>query len=1511
MSYQGAGRTDKAGNKYEINYVISQLLRVIGEEIYSVTIESIGEDEKGVDLWIVNNDGTREGQQCKGRNTSKDKWTIGDIKKYNIFNNWKFHLDRNGNNYVSIVSPISFVLLEDLTNLAHTSSKNPKDFYENQVLKANKKMRDFYSSYCQEMKLDVENEADLIKSLDYLNRTSYHQFPDQNLKNIVLKDIKYLFSDNKEKVYNALLNYIINENVWGKAIDFITIKRYLDEKKIKLSNLAYDETILPRIQVLNEEFNSFFRPINDEMILRDEYKKCEEIIDKGESAIISGKAGYGKSGIVQLIAENCKDNEIPYIAIKLDKRIPENNTEEWGKKLGLPSSISYCLDNISKEKKAVIILDQLDALRWSQANSIDSVFVCKQLIEEIERINLKRENKISIILVCRSYDLKYDNNIKSILNDKQNKWNEIEVEKFSGEVVKNIVGEQYKKNSKKLNELLQIPSNLYIWCHLDKSKAYDSCFTTNKLIETWWNQLLDKSSDVNIDSVLIKNCKNEIVKKMFNMSRINIMRKFLDVDENALKYLSSNGFLFIENQNVSFTHQRIYDYFIEIKMINMYQEGKSIEKIIGDIERQTPPKRYQIQMFLEDLHEINAKDFIRIGKELLLSDNVRFYIKYVFFEVIGQIEKVDSELEDFILEFLNNEVYGKHIINNVIQYNVQYVKILLNNGILDKWMEDNSKIELCVSILRSIQNKFDREIAKFIEDHLFKNEEIDKRIYRCFGLNVSTEIDEMFELRMKIYEKYPELSEDYIDFKSLFKTNEMRAIKLIKFWIEYNISNKNKRLYRYEEELVNEESDIIIKNDEEIINVLLPCIPIEIDEHFGKWSGRCKYSIGIERTAVNIIKKANSNLIKKYPDKFWNIYEKYMGKGYSLFNEFILNGFEKLPEQYSDKIIEYFCDNFEENIFEQTSGNNDKLLATKKVLMKHSQTCSIENYRKLENIIYYYTQKNSLELYKDIRKYKLNYTCRKMSWDWWGNLQVELLPYLCNDRMSKKTKELLMVLNRKFNNGSKYFHYSNGHSGTVLSPVSGKKLSDKQWLKILSSLKIKNKECSNWKEVDEGFIESNLSQFSSSFSNVVSNEPNRMIDLVLNNKKIIIDDYIDSIYSGLHMSEKLNEVPNEKIEQLLKEFPFDNESYRANAFCWIVEKKKDTNWSEYTLNIIKNIAMNNIDSDLGKFNVINEKDTEIKSIEMLRNNYLNCTKGAAARTISHLLYNKNELLDQFKEIIIKMANDENPAVKFASLSCLYTTYYIDKDWATPIIINLFEQDQRFLSFWGSRKLMFNMYKDNKNKVLEIIKNLYYSEDKELKEIGALAVAEMYIVNNEFVDIVNDVKNMDKIQQEQIVRIMKIYFNTLEYNEKCKALIIKLNDNNCDLETFISKIFYEKEIKLKRDKEFLIKIIKSNSGRRSLYALVNYLEENALSVLDFSDIILEVSKSFVNCEENQENIYFYGDEISKLVVGLYDETEGKEEKEMKNIANECLDIWDKMFERQIGTIRLLSKEISDK
>ena len=86
----------------------------------------------------------------------------------------------------------------------------------------------------------------------------------------------------------------------------------------------------------------------------------------------------------------CERENIPYIAIKLDRRIPHGNSEIWGQELGFPSSIVYALDVISKEKSAVLVLDQLDALRWTQANSSEALSVCMEIIRQVRYLNSTR-----------------------------------------------------------------------------------------------------------------------------------------------------------------------------------------------------------------------------------------------------------------------------------------------------------------------------------------------------------------------------------------------------------------------------------------------------------------------------------------------------------------------------------------------------------------------------------------------------------------------------------------------------------------------------------------------------------------------------------------------------------------------------------------------------------------------------------------------------------------------------------------------------------------------------------------------------------------------------------------------------------------------------------------------------------------------------------------------------------------------------------------------------------------
>ena len=1193
--------------------------------------------------------------------------------------------------------------------------------------------------------------------------------------------------------------------------------------------------------------------------------------------------------------------------MKLDKRIPEKTSREWGKLLGLSASLSFCLDAISKDKKAVIILDQLDALRWTQSNSREALFVCREIIDEIENLNLKRENKISIIFICRTYDLNYDNNIKMLFESTETKWNKIQVDKFSEEDVKKILGKQYEKNSNKLNELLQIPSNLYIWTKLDKSKNYDNCYTTNKLIGEWWAQLNQKADMINFD---LKQCISEIVGKMNTINKMRIMKKSIRASESVLTFLTSNGLLILENDIISFTHQRILDYFLEIEMIEKYYEGNNIEEIIGSVKQQTPRKRYQTQMFLEDLSDISTQEFLRIGKEILDSDNIRFYIKYVFFEVLGQLETND-EIANFILEFYNDNKFGKHIITNAVYLNINNIKVLIRNGIIDNWLISDEKQDLAISLLQSILEVHDDEIVNFFEKNLFKSEELDRKIFNCFSFKVSEEIDSKFNLRMKIYEKYPKWSEEYIDLKSLFKSNEMRAIEILEFWLTNRIDNKHNVAYNHIEKIIEEDSNCIITKDIQILERLLKFIPKEKDVYYGDWSARYKYNFGVERTCVNIIKKANKNLIKNNPELFWKTYEEYMGKEYSVFNEIILEGFMNFTEEYSDKIINYLSSDLHSNILDITSGNNDELLLTKKILEKHTQTCSDRVLKELERKIYYFYEKRSVELYKRTRERKLNVLCLKMPWDWWGNMQVELIPHLDQKRISKKTKELLDVLKRRFKNGSNIYKQYSGNGGSVFSPISGKNLSDKQWIKLLSNEKIRTNEKNKWKEVPGGIIESSLREFANSFAKSVSKEPLRMIKLFLENGKKFLKEYIEALYDGIHNSEKLDEISNEMLEKLFVKFPCDYESQIAKYVCWIIRKKEDTNWSNNVSEMLKDIALKHKDPELGKTNVTSNEEKEMKSAEMLQSTSLNCTRGVAARTISHLIWGNSIEFQKYKETILCLSRDENPAVRLASLYPLYSSYNLDSTWTKEIVLRLFKEDERFLTFEEARRLLFLMFETYKKDILEIIERAYFFDDKDVKRVGAWSVAEVYITKGEFGDLIRNFQNMDEVQEECIIQMLEEYFDMVEYNEKCKNIMIEFSRNNKDVENFVNAILIYKKINIKRDKEFLIEMVRNNFGRRTVHNLLRNIEENALSIIDFSEVILEILNSYIYGEEDKELSYFYGKELSKLVVALYDETEGKKDSKMISISEECLNIWDKMFEKQIGIIKQLSRDISDR
>lgn len=1259
------------------------------------------------------------------------------------------------------------------------------------------------------------------------------------------------------------------------------------------------------------------------LIERKETYDCIEKIKKDNSIIIHGKAGYGKSGCTMGIINYCEEKEIEYIAIKLDKRIPNGNLSDWSKKLGFPLTIPEVINQISSDKKAVIILDQLDAIRWTESNSYEAISICTELINKVKKLNIDREQKISIIFVCRTYDLENDNNIKFLFNqnnENELKWEKIEVEKLSKEDTKDLVGEKYLNFIPKLKDLLRIPSNLYIWEHLDfkKDEIQHNITTTKDLIKKWFEQLQDKAMESRfIKTEKIEEVKNILISDLEKSGKLYSQeRKFNSVKE-GLKYLNSAGMLNIQEDKVSFFHQSIFDYFISELMIEKFEEGLDTVEIIGDKDKQTPNRRYQIQMFLQTLLEENSEEFLEFGEKLLDNDGVRYYIKNLFYEILGQVSK--EEIDEVISEYIIENCEREDIFNEIIYGRKQYISILRDNQVLDKWFNNNlSEKEKVFKLLQSqiyFYNNFDIKDFEFIQKCSFKNLEDDKKIIETIQKDkMYNEIDEIFDLRIEFYKKYPEWIDRYIDIKEIPKKEERMIIFLelylskkreigIQILDEHQIQN----IFEYFTQ--NE-----IKNEEFIFEKLLEKVPEykyeDIKYKNCDWNGsNNKYTI--ERLCLELLKRASIKLVLNNDfDKFYSYYEKYIGKDFVLFNEIILHCFEVADVEYSDKIIKYICENFEENkIFDITSDSNDKLKVLKNIIKKHSKSCNEELYLKLENKIYYYCDpdyKICLEYYKENRsKAKINCNIKIN-----GRLQKELFPYLPLNRKCKKIKDVEQVLERKFLNDkvtmiNKRNHF---HGGTVVSPIKGKEIGEKQWLKIITNKKLYDKK--SQKKVEEGFIESSLEMYTVEFSKAVSRNPQKMIDLVLKNKKDVLKEFIEPLFDGVSGSEYLNKLSQKKLEKLFLEFPCDYKSRRAIYFCDIIRERSDFKWSNKILEHLKDIVVNHNNFKSREFS---EKEN-INNIapDRILSNSINSLSGSWTGAVSQILKNTPELFYEFKDFIEKIIQNENIIINFSVFVILSITCNIEKEWTLEKLINLYEKDIRLINHFYYSLMLKLYFSEYKERFLKIIEKCYSSQYKELIEIGAKCILKLYLDYGDFKDKIEKIYLIDGEKLNYILEeLINKFDSSIKYNNKIKEIILKLKEKELNYYS-LEKLFNHRKIDLSRDKEFLLELMKFKNIDKIIHSFLEYLEEKVVSILDYADIIINLCENILSKDKKllQSELMIMSD-ISKLTVKLYDETSNSKLNKNKEIAMKCLDFWDIMYEKGLVYAREAIKELMNR
>lgn len=1507
MGYEKGGRADKSGNIYEHNWTIYKLLDVVEEKCLSVRIETLGDDEHGIDLWIEEKEGIYEAQQCKGRNGCKEYWDYGSFNGRSIWNHFKNILEQRKNDNVSLVSPLSFVNFEDICNRARTNNGSARDFYNYQILPSKKDLVDLFNKICIKMDIDLSTEFGINTARNYFSRMYYRQVPDSELKNIIFSKIDKLFIGDPDIVYGVLLGFVQDINRFGNKIDILQINALLRNKGIIYRNLAHDDRIMPSIMKINEEYERVFKTFSCGFITRKATQRCIDLIEAGKSFIIHGDAGMGKSGCTENIIKHLKDINLAYVAIKLDWNVPETNSEVWSKNMGLPASVSYCLDKISDER-AVIIFDQLDALRWTQAHSGNAITVCSQIINEIQLLNMDRKNPISMIFVCRTYDVNNDTGIASLFAE-NNGWEKVLIGPLDTSELYSVIGDEINNLSSRTKNLLKIPSNLYIWEKLAKGKTYENINATYQLIKEWWKQITKTCVKNNLNSKELEDIKDRIVHFCYEHSVLNAPKAIMKIPGDYEEFLSSAGFIVSEKSVVSFVHQSILDCFFAEEMLQHYYEEGNLSTIIGQKDKQTPGRRYQTQICIQQIAEISEQDLIHSGVELLQNKDVRYSFKYIFIEVLSQLD-FSEDTSKCVMELLKDPKWKECVLLSVVKGNCNYVHMLRECGYLDSLYNDTATRSLAIDIMTSIKNEIDDRDVEFIKKYIFDKDYVGEWSLCLWG-DISEESDAFFELRLDLYDKYHKLVNRFIDVKELMKKCEHRTIRILSLMLKHKKNSNEEQLYS--DGFLYGDSELFVSDYRFLLESLIPLLPDSntMNKCYDNWSAKYVYKNGLERTCIILIKRAAEICASNEPDAFVDFFEAFFNIGNPLYNEIVLDGMLNLPDSYADYVIEHTIRDSFVNAFEDTSNNGDKLYYTKQLIGKYSAICSDNVINKLEQAIISYYPTNASEMLQ----YRIDFNKEKnghhVYWDYWGDLQRELLPTICPDRISEYARSVLGVLKRRNKEKTSIYHYiMDNECSIVASPVDGKKLSINNWIQIMTNPKIQSRGECQWHYKDGRCIGNSLDDFASSFRQFVSENPKEIAEYLLDRRiSMAHEAFVDIVFSGLSLSKDVKDVSEEVIRGLIIRFGYNYTSNRASHIAEIIGKIEIVKYKDYFVDTLWDIIERHNNPQVGELVVTSLNDKEGETVDSIVSNAINCVRGKTIIVLSDFYRDDRALFEKYKSKIEEITQDQNHIIRFASLYMLMTVYDYDRTWALELIIKVFKSDYRLLGYNKSRFMMYYGFDEYPADVQSLVIKAYYSSDSRLKRFAGNTIAELYIIKGAFDNIYELYLDADSEQRKAILEIMITYFGILEYKDKAKSFleIVILIEEDTNNEYIWGRLFEEKSLDLEED-SILIKHILSSKVKRNILSEFSKAVMAGRKLLKYADVILEVAFDIVEKPNDLKNSWGIENCIIKLVFELYDDTATSNREEEKAIAKKCLELWDKMYEKNIGMARNLTDQM---
>ena len=1545
MALEAGGYAEKLGNGYEANWVALQLLRLLEEKITWIVVEPIGDDEVGVDVIIGIDQDHTEYHQCKVGVGNNEYWTLSQLNESKIFRNALFQIERNIEKQIvtefHLVSPLSSKKMSDLSDSALYSNMNPNDFMECQIKVSQEREKDF-TAICNYLGLNIADQSDIKRAIYFLQKFKVTPYIINRYTQSELEDkASALFSDEPVKLLSFLKNYPVEFKKLRKEITLSELLTDLKTSGFEQRIVPDDHRISTVLDTLSTEFEESIKPflISNTLIRRNELNAIINSIQDNAVTLIKAEAGTGKSALLLELHNHLKANNIISVPIRLDRRHPQDNSKEFGRSLGFPYSPVHSLVKFTSQQKVVFILDQLDAIRWTASHSSNALDICREIVRQI--IRLRDEGKdICIVLASREFDLNEDIALSSWLQSINDNRLDITLSSLDEKTITPLVSpyEAYSSLAEEKKEILKIPLWLGIYLSIAQRTQTAPQFNNKlELVRTFWEDRLKQITDCKVTEQEATVFIDHIVTLMINHSQLSISESALQIgSKKQLEALISVGVLSKQNQRISFRHQALFDYLVGTKLFKAGSE--SPERLlfeIGPYETQTLAKREHLKYALNILLDSGQDLFCNCVEAILFNDNIRFHLKYLVLNSIKEIKDIKKPAKSLIDKIIESPALCKKFLMISCYSNRAIIHYLTENQYISKWLHssDDNLINIAIRLLRSIATNESELIIKELSHFVVQSEQWNQRVYSALPREIEDDTDDIFELRKRLLNLGG--TADYINWGALSKTHPLRALSLIELILEhyrnvicespYSSSKKNINQITSRDGWTDDElkqiTQLTIAIPTETIKLLLKYIDSVFNSEQDKyatheWFYRYRHSnyhdvSSIRNGLFTLIELAGQQL-EADPDILLSMIAPYMKKSNAVITHLVATLLLNLSNQHADQVINWLLTAPKIRLACGNKYIEPAWILSGKLITKFSPHCSDALFWQLEKIIYFFPPSI------DIEQIKIELKARRVNlyYSYWGELQHFLLPTLDQQRISCKSKNLIPVLERKFNSysNSDFYQVDNSFGGIVISPLRGKnKLSNKAWRKLILTpasaftphklTQIDNKTASK----------ADIKQFARDLQSSVKNEPIRFAQLALSLPHNIHKEYIDAFFYGLAESNDIpvsndcevqyGTCPTELIEQVI--LHFNNEACEY-SLASLLASRADS-WSKQNIDRLINLAKYSTNPESNQLTVWDpqkENSTDCVDAQSLLDTTINSIRGKAYRGISDIFWRNQTFALENLELVDCAINDEHPSVKMAAFFLLTPLLNYQNDYAHEKFIELCHKDLR-MTCGNYAYHFFNRGFEGKyqQQYIALTLSMLASTYDEVKKQAAIQIYARWFFNGLFEEQLSAVLQGDNILKEGCVSVISQFLREDKYNDKIDkiehAYQLLINDDNDEiLRKLVICLRYENYWLKPNTNKLISLFIVSKAALHCLSELFESLEEYPGNLSNFSDPILQLVENITgNYNANNQSSGIDLEESSLLAVlqRLYDEATEDMDKEAINI---CLDIWDKLLQSDI-------------